>query len=523
MEGDEFAPDEITYIPHAHSYSYGITLEISRIQNAKRELYEQLRHPHNYQNDMRTRAKKERISKIIGKDITSVNVEEFIRLLPNDYTFMLENEDIVTGLAHVFLGYRFQVAEELEKKTPHNEIEKKLGPAPWDVVNDALGISGFPYRVVSPRASALLAPYEFLLVDQTSGVTIKPHDLSSGEKVLLQLVLWLYNSKTHNRFPRLLIIDEPDAHLHPSMTRQFMSVINEILIRRFKARVIMTTHSPSTVALAPDGSIFELSRNAAKITPSKSKSSTIGLLTAGLVTVSEATRFILVEDNDDVIFYSAVRDILTDYGPSKDQMAIEPSPTLVFLPASIGRGKNKIGGGKGIVQQWVEKFDSSPLDQIFKGIIDRDLNNQDQDRVKTISRYSIENYLLDPIVVFGLLIESKSAAKLEGISVSAGDEHLLRELDTAKLQSVVDIVTSQVETKFSSDIDKTITPVSFTNGQKLQYPTWMISYRGHDLLPIFQSVYGHEIITPPNLIKAFQRVRMIPKELSILFRAMQTS
>jgi hypothetical protein len=131
-----------------------------------------------------------------------------------------------------------------------------------------------------------------------------------------------------------------------------------VLVERYKVRVIMTTHSPSTIALAPEGSIFEMSRTSPRIRPSPGKYHTIGLLTAGLVVVSPNTRFVLVEDQDDVEFYDVIRNILTDYGPSRDDKAIAPTPTLVFLPASVGKGSGKVSGGKSVVKQWVEKFDA---------------------------------------------------------------------------------------------------------------------------------------------------------------------
>lgn len=82
-----------------------------------------------------------------------------------------------------------------------------------------------------------------------------------------------------------------DAHLHPSMTVQFLDVISEVLVRKHGVRVIMTTHSPSTVALAPEGAIFQMERGGAEILPVADRAAIISILTAGLVTVSRATRW----------------------------------------------------------------------------------------------------------------------------------------------------------------------------------------------------------------------------------------
>ena len=43
------------------------------------------------------------------------------------------------------------------------------------------------------------------------------------------------------------------------MTRHLLNVIKDVLVERYNVRTILTTHSPSTVALAPADSIFVMS------------------------------------------------------------------------------------------------------------------------------------------------------------------------------------------------------------------------------------------------------------------------
>ncbi len=403
--GDTFGADDVAYVPASGTFSNDMALGVAQIQDLKSGLYDQLQE-HNVRANIQMRGRRARLQKFLNVDrLENVSKAEFIKRLPDDYAFMLEDEDVVAGLVHVFVAYRLRFAERLEKGETRDAIIKDLGQPPWEVVNKALEVADFPYRVTSPWDSKLAQPYRLMLADGNSGLQHTPGDLSSGEKVILQLVLWLYNSRHHNRFPRLFLLDEPDARLHPSMTRQFMDVLQEVLVRQFGVRVILTTHSPSTVALAPEGSVFEMSRTAPRIRPSPSKAHTIGLLTAGLVTVFPSTRFVLVEDELDVDFYSVIRDILTDFGPSRDPRALKPEPTIVFLPASSGQGAAKTGGGKSVVCQWTEKFEVGPLAEMFRGIIDLDSGGTPPPRVSVLSRYSLENYLLDPLTVYGLLLE----------------------------------------------------------------------------------------------------------------------
>jgi hypothetical protein len=172
----------------------------------------------------------------------------------------------------------------------------------------------------------------------------------------------------------------------------------------------------------------------------------------------------------------------------------------------------------------VKKFDAAPLDEMFRGIIDRDGGAQAAvPRISTLGRYSIENYQLDPVIMFGVLIDEQKAPRLPNVGVSAGDEHRLRALPVAVLQTIVDYIAQQVEPELPSvtAAEKAPTMVEFTNGNRLVYPAWMLERRGHDLLPIYQKVFGQPVITPPKLEKSFRRVRMVPVELAAIFSELQ--
>ncbi len=523
VTGDNFGPDSVAYLPVRWDLA-GTALGMYQMHDAKQQLYNQLRQATNIRGDMVQRSKRARLEKFLGNSLDQTDIATFLAKVPDDFVFMLDDADVTSGLAHVFLAYRLSMAEELERNTPRADIASKIGPAPWDVLNETLQTAEFPYRVVSPLESKILETYILQLKDVQSGQTVNTGDLSSGEKALFALVLWLYNSKHHGRFPRLFLLDEPDAYLHPSMAGHFLDVIKEVLVDRYKVRVILITHSPSTVALAPEDSLFEMSRTKPRISASKSRADTIGLLTAGLVIVSPGTRYVLVEEDDDVTFYNAVRDILSDYGPSRDPRAIKPSPTLVFMPASVGTGKGKIAGGSSVVIHWIDKFDQAPLDEIFRGVIDRDTNNLATTRIQVLKRYSIENYMLDPFIVFALLLDQGTAPTIPTLPVSQGDEQRIRTLDQPLLQQIVEAISSKVEPAITNltAAERNLQPVTFTNGRTVQYPGWMIDRRGHDLLPVYQSVLGGAgVISPPRLFRSLRRVRMIPTELADVMDTLQ--
>lgn len=522
VTGDTFGAESVAYLPSRWEVTPAAHVGIPQMQQVRDQLWSEVYQHSGNTYDIRAVTKRARIRKLIGEGPT--DQETFKKLLPEDYAFMLEDGDVVAGLAHVLVAYRLRVAEGLEQGRSKDEIRRSIGPAPWDVINEAFQAADFPYEVVSPVGTPLAGIYELKLQSKLTGDQIPPGDLSSGEKMLLVLVLWLYNSQHHGRFPKLLLLDEPDANLHPSMTRQFLNVVKEVLVAKYGVRIIMTTHSPSTVALAPEGSVFEMSRTNPRVQKSRSVAETVGLLTAGLVVVSPGSRFVLVEDELDVDFYETVRQLLSDFGPSRDPRAIRPAPSLIFVPASRGKKSDKVGGGSSVVAGWVTKFDVPPLSEVVRGIIDRDHGNSATSRIEVIGRHSIENYLLDPLVVFCLLSSANRAPSIDGLHISTGDEHLIREQPEAVLSAIITAIVAIVQ-PLLPDLKQEETHtrvVQFTKGSEARYPAWALERRGHDLMPIFQSAFGGTgVITPPRLEQSMRRLRLIPTELADIFDRLQ--
>jgi len=524
VQGLQIDADEVGFVPSAGRFAGGGGASIAQMQGARQNLFQQVQNMHHFIHDPAQMTRARRVQKILkGRDWQAATNHGMKSLDDDEFNALLVDVDVASSLATIFLAHRIKLVEALERGTPGvDKNGKSLGPAPWDVVNESLSVAGFPYAVINPMAVGLLDHYELRLKDIATDNEIRPIDLSSGEQVLLQLTLWLFSSSKDGVFPKLLLLDEPDAHLHPSMTVQFLDVVSEVLVRKHGVKVIMTTHSPSTVALAPEGAVFQMERGGSRVQPVTNRADAISVLTAGLVTVSRATRFCFVEDEDDVSFYSTIFDILTDTGPSKDPCCIRPAPSLVFIAASVGRGPQKVSGGKTIVEKWIEKLDASPLTTTFLGVIDRDTGNTPSTRIKVIGRYSFENYLLDPLNVFGLLLESGVAPAVSGIAVSSGDEHLLRKLPATDLQAISDTVTTKVEQLNSALVAAPRAAVIYTNGQTIQVPKWVADHRGHDLLPLYQNAWGgHQMITPPKLIRSLRRVRLISRELALLFNELQ--
>ncbi|MEO5867512.1 MAG: ParB N-terminal domain-containing protein [Sphingomonas sp.] len=118
--------------------------------------------------------------------------------------------------------------------------------------------------------------------------TPHPSNLSSGERVLLQFAISSYqhdDGMTNINRPKLLLLDELDAPLHPEMVHRWLRAISEGLVAGQGIHCILTTHSPTTVALAPEDALYEMREGQSGLTK-VSKQDALNKLTFGVPTLS---------------------------------------------------------------------------------------------------------------------------------------------------------------------------------------------------------------------------------------------
>src|SRR5690606_25065926 len=106
----------------------------------------------------------------------------------------------------------------------------KENKPPWELINEILEKHhiDFYFKGIEKRDFTIEAPIDFSIYKKSSNQVIPFIDLSSGEKVIIGLVLKLFTSEYYQEqltFPELLILDEPDAHLHPEMSKLLLDVL----------------------------------------------------------------------------------------------------------------------------------------------------------------------------------------------------------------------------------------------------------------------------------------------------------
>jgi hypothetical protein len=126
------------------------------------------------------------------------------------------------------------------------EFVAEHGEPPWEFINEVLQQAGLDFEIDHP-VGYTLTKYEPKLTKRSTGTPITFKALSSGEKVLMSFAFCLYYSvdtRQSVRRPRLILLDEIDAPLHPSMCRVVVNAISKSLVAKYDVKVIMATHSP---------------------------------------------------------------------------------------------------------------------------------------------------------------------------------------------------------------------------------------------------------------------------------------
>lgn len=454
-----------------------------------------------------------RIASHLGKQPQQITEPEFRSCITAKD---ISAHDVMTcKISSAFYAYRVKQYEAAMDRVPDDVFLGQHGLPPWQTLEKLLVEFGLPFTFSNPSDHKLGDKFVCKLLLRDSNNLLKHEDLSAGEQASLTVVLWLFNALHAQIAPKLLLLDEPDAHLHPSMAKQLIRSLIDVLCDKHQVRVIMTTHSPSTVALCPEGSVFLMSKESPRI-QSIEKQRAITSLTNNLVNVTASLRVVLVEDKADKAFYEEV------VGQAVLDGSIPADPPLLFM--SAGHDKKDSGsGGKTVVKAWTSKMNEAGLGHLIVGLVDRDGGDAVVPQVFTIGRYSIENYLLDPLVVYTALMNDNSQPKVEGVAIQPGSERLLRKLPLDLKQAIADTIHMNrklLEQINPSDHEAIMVDVEFDDGT-LRYPQWLISRRGKELCQRYYEAFDRKI-TFDSLLQGFRRTHAISNDLTDVIRRCQT-
>lgn len=422
----------------------------------------------------------------IGKKIEDITEEDIFNNF--DISFMAENDFFTAQFALIFKNYhrlfdennmnKYYLSQDLPATSEilsNEEFIKKNGVPPWDFVNSVLNEIDVPYNVNSPLGTRIESNFSFKLIDRKNGTEISSKDLSTGEKVLMSLALAIYNANGVDSKPDFLLIDEPDAALHPSMSRKMIKILNDQIVKLSGIPAIITSHSPTTIISSDGISIYQMERG--NSIPNKiSVQKAVELLSSDIPFLkisNDKRRQVFVESKYDVTYYELLTNILLRI----DKIESEP----IYLPARTSNGSNCND-----VIEVVNNLYANGNEQIY-GIIDWDNNNESKNRIIVLGeneRYSIENYLLDPLMMGLLFIrEAKMPISEFGFgTISKYSE--IGNLQPEEAQMIIDKVLNNLGL-FSANVIE----YDLYNNWKLNISSEFNLFQGHDLESLYKRKY----------------------------------
>ena len=223
-----------------------------------------------------------------------------------------EGDTLANSVSAVFVAYKVdqytwahkRIETECVSYTELITEYRAKYPPPWDTLReilsemrDASGDDGlFNFDFSDPDAYVLdMSNYERFsfkaeMTNRTTGAQYELNALSSGERVLMALCLASFNKYLGRRLPKLLLLDELDAVLHPSMVEALIRTLKTLFVQQ-NTKVLMTSHSPMTMVALDEADIFRVvrTRNDVKVFRA-TKSEAIGELSEGLATVDVGLR-----------------------------------------------------------------------------------------------------------------------------------------------------------------------------------------------------------------------------------------
>ena len=223
-----------------------------------------------------------------------------------------EGQTMSNSISEVFAAYKVDQFIWAHKRIEKEHVRfdelmtdyRTKNPPPWETLReilsemrDAAGDEGlFNFDFSDPDDFDLsVENYERFsftaeMTNRTTGARYDLDSLSSGEKILMALCLVSFNQYLGRRPPKLLLLDELDAMLHPSMVAALVRTLKSLFVSQ-GAKVFMTSHSVMTVAALDEDDIYRVVRTGGSLKVSRTtKSEAINELSEGLATVDVGLR-----------------------------------------------------------------------------------------------------------------------------------------------------------------------------------------------------------------------------------------
>lgn len=205
-----------------------------------------------------------RIARRLGKKVDELSEDEIRENAIDNFESLTTVDELTRFLSNENQRYMRRITYLTE--THQREEADKLAAQerPYQTINRIFRQYGFDYfEMLNPFPVDVRLNGEIRFKGKANEI-VDYNSLSSGEQVIVQFVIWSYGQDFRGNRLNTMVLDEPDAHLHPSMCKMMVEIFTEMSAKKEIGgggiRIIITTHSPSTVAFTPEGSLFVMQR-----------------------------------------------------------------------------------------------------------------------------------------------------------------------------------------------------------------------------------------------------------------------
>lgn len=370
--------------------------------------------------------------------------------------------------------------------------------------------------IISEEAASRYSDGKFSirLINKDNGSIVDIGSLSQGEKNLLSIASIIIEEsqfKTGGLRPIVLLIDEPDAHLHPEYAALLIDILQSEFIEKLKFSIVLTSHSPITVASSGLDNIITMKKGLPVITHIDSA---VNELLAGLPHIDVLNRknvFVFTESHKDANIYNSIFSIVAKDNNYKSMP--------IFIPSSHGDG----GGNCELVKHLINNL---PDERIFHGVIDWDLVNVPADRLHVMSyqkRYTMENVIFDPfcLIVF-LIIRGHQHESITHLPSNITLREFLKEesMHYNACLSLARYITADLNSQNE-------TQIRYRGGNSINILSSYLQTQGHELEKLITDKipqlkrYNQNLV--PELVKVMREYpEIVPSEFEDLFAAISS-
>jgi len=283
------------------------------------------------------------------------------------------------------------------------QIVKQL--AKINELNKLLEKNNFSYTIKKvERESNDEFHIDFILEHIQTEDLVELKKLTTGEQIILLFIIWEFRCKNDDK--TVLLLDEPDSHLHPAEIKALI----ERLKKMQNVQVMMTTHNPVSLEFVEIKNIVQLTKVGEKkilVKSIQNKSDIIKDISDDLFYIKEKFKRIFVEGLD-APFYDLIAKncIKCDTRlPYKFQGVGNKEFRQIFLKSNNDEDTPDYNLNEflfGINDGDAEITEAKEYYEIFKDLF---VFNSDKttdikefnDNYARLARYNIENYIFDPV------------------------------------------------------------------------------------------------------------------------------